>query len=280
MRYVSLGRQKYIAKVCFYGGVSVVLLFFLFPIYWMVTTAFKNFDQAFAVPPVIFFHPVLSTVQRAFERMPLHRYALNDLIISVSVATICTVFAILCAYSLVRFTFRGREFFRTWILGTQLIPPIAVIIPLFLLFYSLGLVGTYLGLIIAIAAFETPFSTWLISGFIADLPKEMEESAMTDGASRLRAILFITLPLIAPGVAAAWILTFISAWNNFLFALALTREVTKTLPVAIPGYKTYYGLDFGGFATAGTVCVMPVLVFGLLVQRYLIKGMTRGAIKG
>lgn len=280
MRVSVTIEKKRINKIFFYVGVGMVLLFFLFPIYWMISTAFKTFEQSFAVPPVIFFRPVLNTFRRAFERMPLHKYMLNSLIVSVSVATICIFCATLGGYSLVRLRFKGREFFRMWILGSQLIPPIAVIIPLFFLFYLLRLIGTYIGLIIAIATLLVPFSTWLVSGFIADLPPNMEECAMTDGASRLRAILSITFPLIAPGIAAAWIAIFIFAWNDFLFALALTREATKTLPVVIPGYQAYYGIDFGGFAAAGTVCVVPVFVFGLLVQRHLKKGLARGAIKG
>lgn len=273
-------KKRYINKVFFYIAVGVVLLFFLFPIYWMVSFAFKTFEESFAVPPVIFFRPVLSTFQRAFERMPLHKYMLNSLIVSLSVATICIFSATLAGYSLVRFKYKGRGFFRMGILGSQLIPPIGVLVPLFILFHLLRLIGTYIGLILALATFLTPFSTWLVSGFIAGLSPEMEECAMIDGASRLGAILRITFPLLAPGIAAAWILTFIFAWNDFLFALSLTRETTKTLPAAIPGYKAYYGVDFGGFAAAGTVCAIPVLVFGLLVQRYFVKGLTQGAIKG
>jgi len=261
-------------------AIFLILGFFLFPVYWMISTSFKTLIQAFAVPPLWLFKPTLQSYTRAFEIMPLHKYLINSTIVSVTTATICIACGLFGGYSLTRFNFKGRSFFRAWILGTQLIPPIAVLIPLFVMFYYLSLVGTRIGLILAVATFLTPFSTWLISGFIADLPREMEECAMVDGATRLQAIFKITFPLAAPGIAATWIITFIFSWNNFLFALALTREATKTIPVAVPGYQTYKGIEWGPFAVAGTLCTIPVLAFGLFVKRYLVTGLVRGAVKG
>jgi multiple sugar transport system permease protein len=157
---------------------------------------------------------------------------------------------------------------------------VVVIIPLFFMFFRLQLIGTYQSIIIAHAAFLLPFSIWLLRGFFMDVPREVEESAMVDGATRLGALARIVVPLAAPGMATVWILSLIFAWNDFLIPLALANESTKTLPLAVAGFRTDRGIEWGAAAAAGSITVVPVLLFALLVQRYIVSGLTRGAIRG
>ena len=161
-----------------------------------------------------------------------------------------------------------------------MVPPLVVLLPLFIMFSWFNIRGTYLSMIIAQCGFLLPFSIWMLSGFIAQIPVNLEESAMVDGCSRIKAFFRVTLPLIAPGLAATWILVLIFAWNDFLLALILTTEETKTLPLFITGFRTDRGIEWGPASAAGTVTVIPILILALTVQRNLVRGLTMGAVKG
>lgn len=272
--------QRHTEALAIYLAVLLALTIILFPIYWIVATSLKTPTDAFRVPPVWRFQPTLQNYHQAFTQMPLWSYFGNSALISVLEATLVLFVASLAAYPLARFQFRGQRTVTLWILGTQFIPPVVVIIPLFFMFFKLRITGTYLSIIIAHAAFLLPFSIWLLRGFFMDVPRELEESAMVDGATRLGALVRIVIPLAAPGMATVWILSIIFSWNDFIIPLALANESTKTLPLAVAGFRTDRGIEWGAAAAAGTVTVVPMLILALLVQRFIVSGLTRGATKG
>ncbi len=272
--------QRVIERILVYLAALLTLVVMLFPIYWILVTSLKTPVETFASPPKWFSSPVLDNYQQAFTQMPLFKYLVNSAIISLIEASLVLVVAAFAAYALARFDFFGKRPLTLWILGNQFVPPVVVVIPLFFMFFQLHLVGTYQAIIVAHAAFLLPFSIWLLRGFFMDVPKDLEESAMVDGATRLVALFRIVVPLAAPGMAAVWILALIFAWNDFMIPLALANEFTKTLPLAVAGFRTDRGIEWGAAAAAGSVTVLPVLLFAVVAQRRIVAGLTRGAVRG
>ena len=280
MIYPMSKRRQYLERTLTYIAVVIVMIVFLFPIAWVFLTSIKTPMDGFASPPVWIFRPTLESYRIAFSVMPLAKYFLNTIIVSLGTATLALIFGSLGAYSLARFHFKGKNFITFWILGTQVIPPVVILIPLFIMFFTLRLTGTYPSLIIANTAFLLPFSIWMMSGFFADLPEELDDAARVDGCTRMQSFYKIILPLAAPGLAAAWILCLIFSWNSFIVPLAIANEATKTLPLAITGFRTDKGIMWGPACAAGFITILPVLIFALMVQKHLVRGLTRGAVKG
>jgi multiple sugar transport system permease protein len=275
--------KEILLAVLKYLTLAIIVIIVLFPIYWMVITAFKTRLELTGTVPTLF--PQIFTWQNyrnAFQDRGFPRYMLNSAIV-VSVATIISLFAgSLAGYSLARFPFSKnfRSNMSFWILSTRMIPPIVTIIPIFLTYKALHLLNTYTGLIIIYTGFALPFATWMMQTFIQDVPVDLEEAAMVDGDTRLGAFMRIVMPLAAPGMAATAVFSIIVLWNEFLFALILTTTAaTITLPVGISGLVSQYELLWGELGAAGTVAIIPILVFSLSVQRYLVRGLTVGAIK-
>lgn len=267
-------------------GALVLLLFclafFLFPIYWIVSVAFKSRPDIFAGPERYFiFEPTLTNLEAIlFGRRSFVPNLINSGIIAVSSTGLAVFFGTLAGYALSRWRFRRSSDVAFYILSTRMMPPIAVIIPMYLIFRGLGLVDTYGAIIIAHTVFSLPLVTWLMKSFFDDLPVELEEAAKVDGCTVPQAFWWITLPLSLPGLASAAIFAFIFSWNEFLFSLILTGFETKTLPVAVIGFQASLGVRWGEMAAGATVAIIPVLIFALLVQRYLVRGLTAGAVKG
>lgn len=254
------------------------------PIYWMVTISLKTEVDQFAVPPKWFrFAPTLAHYQDAFVERSFGRYLLTSAIVAV-ISTLCAlVIGTLAAYGLARFRWPRRMNTRLslWILSTRMFPPIVTAIPLFLLMRDLFLLDTVLALVIAYTGFNLPFVVWMMRGFFMELPRELEEAALVDGDSRLGALWRVILPLAAPGLAATAVFCLIVCWNEFLFALILTQtDAAMTLPVGIAGRVTQYEIQWGVMSAAGAVAMIPIMVFALAVQRYLVRGLSLGAVKG
>lgn len=254
------------------------------PVYWMVTISLKNEVDQFATPPRWFaFSPTLAHYSDAFLTRSFGQY----LVTSATVATVSTVCAVmigtLAAYGLSRFRLRGGLDRRlsVWILSTRMFPPIVSAVPLFLMMRDLALLNTITSLVIVYTAFNLPFVVWMMRGFFQELPRELEEAAMVDGDSRLGALVRIILPLVTPGLAATAVFCLIMSWNEFLLALVLTQtDAAMTLPVGIAGRVTQYEIKWGVMSAAGVVAMLPILVFALAVQRYLVRGLSLGAVKG
>ena len=256
----------------------------LAPIYWLVTIALKREIDQFAVPPLWFsFTPTFEHFRDAFLVRGFGRHLWNSTIVA-SVSTLCAlVIGTPAAYALARL--RGADQWSDrisfWILSARMLPPIVTVVPLFLMMREIRLLNSPAALIIIYTGFNLPFVIWMMRGFIAELPAELEEAAMIDGASRGAAFRSVILPLAAPGLAATAVFCLIVAWNEFLIALVITQtDASITLPVAIASRVTQYEIRWGAMSAAGTVAMLPVLFFAAAVQRYLVRGLSLGAVKG
>jgi multiple sugar transport system permease protein len=260
------------------------LIFFMFPVIWMFLTSFKTEAEYFSYPPV--FIPEDFSFRNYFNAMafpPDGRGGLQGLRDSLIIASTTTVASViigsLAAYSLSRFK-TGGDNFSFWILSTRMFPPVAAALPLFLIFKQIKLLDTHLALIIANTVFTLPFVIWLLKGFFDDLPVELEEAALIDGCSHWGAFTRVALPLVAPGLVATALFSFIFAWNEFMFALLLTRRTVRTLTIIVPSLVGGHEILWGEIAAIGTIAIIPGIVLALLLQRYLIRGLTMGAVKG
>lgn len=263
--------------------VAVALLFFLAPIVWMVLTSFKTQAEVFATPPVLI--PANFDFRNyvgALAAPPLGSDALaaiwDSTVVSVVAAVVSVAIGSLAAYSIARYK-TGGQHFAFWILSTRMFPPIAVALPMFLIFRDLKLLDTHLALIIANTVFNLPFAIWLLKGFIEDIPKELDESATLDGATPFGTFWRIILPLIGPGLVAATLFCFIFTWNEFMFALLLTRREVFPLTVMIPSLVGGHEILWGQIAAAGTVAIVPGILLAIFLQRYIVRGLTLGAVK-
>lgn len=254
------------------------------PVYWMVTISLKSEVDQFAIPPRwLQFSPTLAHFYDAFFSRAFGQYLLTSIIVAV-LSTICAVtLGTLAAYGLARFKLRARldQRLSVWILSTRMFPPIVSAVPLFLMMRDLRLLNTLTSLIIVYTALNLPFVVWMMRGFFRELPRELEEAAMVDGDSRLGALVRVILPLVTPGLAATAVFCLIVSWNEFLLALVLTQtDASMTLPVGIAGRVTQYEIKWGVMSAAGVVAMIPILVFAMAVQRYLVRGLSLGAVKG
>ena len=262
----------------------IALLATLAPVYWMITISFKREVDQFALPPKWFvFTPTLEHYADAFINRSFAQYLFNSLFVAVA-STICAlIIGTLAAYALARFRLPWNldRKLALWILSTRMFPAIVTAVPLFLIMRTLWLVNTRLSLIVVYTSLNLPFVVWMMRGFFAEVPRDLEEAAMVDGDSRMGAFWRVVLPLVAPGLAATAVFCLIVSWNEFLFALVLTQtDDAMTLPVGIAGRVTQYGIKWGAMSAAAVVAMVPILVFALSVQRYLVRGLSLGAVKG
>jgi multiple sugar transport system permease protein len=226
-------------------------------------------------------NPTTENYRRLFAEYDFARYFLNSTLVALVTAIFATSVSAFAGYSLARFHFPGRGLVGFLILTTQMLPSVAIIIPLFLWFKQFGLIDSYWALLIAYNAFAIPFCTWMLRGFFASIPPELEEAAQVDGASQLHAFLKIVLPLSAPGLLATAIFSFILAWQEFLFAVTFTsRAELRTLTVGIASMRGKDVIDWGLLNAGVVVTTIPLAILFVMVQRYLVQGLTAGAIKG
>jgi multiple sugar transport system permease protein len=255
----------------------------LAPIYWLITISLKREVDQFSPTPLWFrFAPTLSHYHEAFWLRPFGKYLWN----SAAVASLSTLIAlglgIPAAYALARFSWTQdwKERIAFWILSTRMMPPIVICLPLLIMLWHLRLLNTLSGLIIVYTGFNLPFVIWMMRGFFEEIPADLEEAAWLDGDSRMRALLRITLPVAAPGLAATAVFCLIVAWNEFLFALVLSQtDRATTLPVGIASSVTQYEIKWGAMSAAGVVATVPVLLFAIAVQKYMVRGISLGAVK-
>lgn len=274
-------KRENILRIIFGVILTAALLFFLFPVVWMFLTSFKTQAQVFSSPPV-FIPPQeqwnFSNYSAALHESGALAGVRDSMIVSLSTATISVLMGSLAAYSLARYRIGGDQF-SFWILSTRMFPPVATAIPLYLIFRDLKLQDTYWALIIANTIFNLPFAIWLLKGFIEDLPAEMEESALIDGASVFGAFVRITVPLIAPGLVTAFLFTFVFTWNEFLFALLLTRRVVRPLTVIVQSLAGGHVILWAQIAATGVLAIIPGILLVIFFQRYIVRGLTMGALK-
>jgi multiple sugar transport system permease protein len=260
----------------------IACIIFLFPVFWMVLSSFKAQRDIFTVPPTLFFTPTLQHYFEYMSRADISRRMINTVIVAFGSGFISIVAGGMAGYALARIPLRGAGTIGVLILLSRGVPPIALAVPMFLVARSLGVTDQHITLILAYCTFLIPYVMWLMRGFFLALPKELEESAMIDGCSRMGAFFKIIVPISMPGILSTLIFSMILAWEELLFALVLTNRYASTIPVAIAGIAgdTVNGANWGALTAVGTLTVVPVVIFALLVQKWLIQGLADGATKG
>ncbi len=266
-----------------------ILIIFMFPIYWMITTSFKPEGDILVAPPHWTFKPTLDNYRYAFEVANFGLYIKNTMLVALCSTIIVIATGTLASYSFARYNVGGGNM-MFFILTTKMMPAIAVVLPFFLIFKQVG--STSLGqflqlgldqlgtLVVCYTIFNLPFAIWLLVSFFQDIPIELEDSARLDGYTRWEVLWKIVFPLAAPGIAVTAIFCLLFSWNEFLFAFVLTRSAAMTITVGVNGFWTERGILWGPLSAAATVCVVPMMLFALALQRYIVRGLTFGAVRG
>ncbi|CDX53969.1 putative sugar transporter subunit: permease component of ABC superfamily transporter [Mesorhizobium plurifarium] len=254
----------------------------VFPLVWLFLTSIRSSADIFSVPVhIIPETATLSQYVSVFAQYDTMGYVWNTVIVSVATVVLVHLLAIPCAYALSRFRMPGAMLIFGLLLIMRMIPVIALAIPLFAVFAAMGLLDTVWALILSHTAAKLPVAIWLLLGFIQDVPKEIEEAAQSDGAGTVRTLVQIVAPLIAPGIGASAVITFLFTWNDLLLALTLTSsKAAQTLPVGLTNFVSQFGIDWGAMSAAGVLMVIPTLVFVWFAQGLLVKGLTTGAVRG
>jgi ABC-type glycerol-3-phosphate transport system permease component len=263
------------------AALVLLVLASAFPFYWAIVSSFTPEARLFQRPSLVPTTLVLDHYRALFTERDFWVPIRNSLVVAGTTTIFCVTVGGLCAYALARLRFRGKTALLGLILAVSVFPQISVVSPLYLLLRSLRLINTYPGLILPYLTFAMPLTVWLLVGFFRQLPAELEEAAMVDGASRLRALREVILPVALPGLAATAILTFVYSWNEFLFALSFTLGPERqTVPVAIALFRGQYQVPWGQILAAAIVATAPVALLVLLFQRRIVQGLTAGAVKG
>lgn len=278
---VGSRRMKWLEAAGVYLALSILVAVFLFPLLWIAGLSLKTRLQTFADPPLYLWWPTLENYVDVLGRSDFLLAFLNTIIVSASAVGLSLCVGVPAAYAFARFPFRGRSFLFFALLVMRMLPPIAVLVPMYVLFSKFGLTTTKLSVVLAYSTFALPLVVWIMRGFFEDLPPELEESAWIDGANRYSAFLYVVLPLAKPGMVAASILCLQLAWNDFLFAAVLTNNASQTLPVKMMTFSAGdSGVDWGGVTASGMLVILPVVIFSFIAQRHLVAGLSSGAVKG
>jgi multiple sugar transport system permease protein len=272
-------------RVVFYAGLTMAVVLLASPVYWMFVSAVQEESAIFSYPPILV--PIqtftLQPLYRVFflEQKPMARWLWNSLMVSVVSSMASVLLGLWGGYALSRFRFRGRTLTGFLILLTQMLPGSLIIIPLYMILTDLKLSNSLWGLALTYMSFNTPFSIWMLKGFVEGIPKDLEEQGLIDGCSRMSALARIALPLMVPGIVATFIFGFIAAWGEYVFALTLLDSVTEwTYAVGVASLKGEYMLHWNDIMAASFISTLPVLLLFLFMQRFLLAGLTAGGIKG
>ncbi|MGE5507831.1 MAG: carbohydrate ABC transporter permease [Chitinophagales bacterium] len=270
-------RRRLLFSLGYFALLVLIVVPFIFPFIWMVLASLKTQAEITAIPPKWIFTPTYEHYQEVFQQYELGKSILNSLVISVGATFWSLVLGLPAAYAIARWRQRG---FALAILVARIVPGITFLIPWFILFSKLRLVDTYTSLILSHMLVGLPFIIWVMVPFFEALPKELEEASMVDGSTRMGAFFRVLLPLTGPGVLTCSILSFVFSWNNFMFAVVLTGSRTRTLPIAIFNFLSYSQINWGGLMAAAVIITLPILLIALVAQRYIVQGLTAGAVKG
>jgi len=259
----------------------VVMVFFMFPIYWLLITAFKYGREAFSIPPKwLIFDYTLKNFFEALTTVKTPRFILNSLIITSGTTLLSLALGVPAGYAIARSKSRLLNFSSYFFLLLLMIPPVAMLIPFYLIMRDVHLLGSYLSLILLDTVFDASFVVWMMRSYFADVPMEMEEAALVDGTSRVGAFFRVALPLSTPGIVASALYVIIYSWNYFLFALMLTSPKTKTIPLGILASFSSVEIGWGRMAAMSIFAIIPAVVISLFLNQYFVRGLTMGATKG
>jgi len=279
---VSMTRRFILGTLAHRLAIFVYVVFALFPLYWLLKVSVTPNDLLYSEGVRMW--PSRTSIEHYYfvlEHSDFPKFFKNSVIVSASTAFIVTILSSLAGYALSRFRFRGKYWIVVLMLLTQMFPLVMLVAPIFKMLAPLGLTNSLTGLVIVYVAFNLPFATFLMQSFFDGIPKDLEEAAMIDGATRFRAFRQIILPLTLPGIAATLGFVFTAAWSELLFALMLISGVdSSTFPVGLLTFVSKFSVDFGQMMAAGVMALIPACLFFLLIQRYLVQGLTAGAVKG
>jgi len=277
-------------KIFIYSGIALFLIFALFPIFWIFLMSLKTDKEIIASVPRFFFQPTLENYKSILfgikaagtetSRPDFVLYFKNSLIITSGAVIVSLLTGVPAAYALARFKFKLKEDIAFTFLSFRFAPEIAVIIPIFVIYRSLGLYNTYIGMILVYQLITLPLIIWIMRGYFEDIPESIEQAARLDGYSWFSIFRKISLPLVKPGLASTAILSFIFAWNNFIFGLVLGAKETFPVTVGTLGFISYESVLWGQMAAASMVTILPEIVIDFFIQKYLVRGLSLGAVRG
>jgi multiple sugar transport system permease protein len=260
---------------------GVILLWTVVPLAWMLLSSFKPPEDLTATTPTLSFTPTLEHYDALFSGgNNIGPYIRNSLIAAGISTVIAVTLGCLAGYGLARSRFRGKDHVAFWIISQRMAPIAAVILPLFVIFRFTGLLGSTTGLIVAYLTFNLPFAIWIMNAFFSELSPSLEEAALMDGATRWAAFKDVALPLVLPGIATTAILCLVFSWNDYAFAVTFSGPDSQTLPIAASQLVTQTAIDWGQLTAIGTIVVAPMILVGLIVRRWLVTGLTLGAVTG
>jgi multiple sugar transport system permease protein len=263
---------------------TITLLFLLawvFPILWSVLNSLKTDSDVLAYPPKLFFTPTLAPYREVlFGSASILPNLVSSFIIAIGTTVITMLMAVPAAYALARLRFPGKKFSGFYVLATQMLPPVGIIIPYFLILRHIGWIDTYQGIILIYLSFSLPFAIWLLVSYFEDIPFEMEEAAYLDGASRLRTLWRIIIPQVRGGIAVTVVFVFLNAWNEFLFAVVLSGNTVRPVTVAMFNFVSVEQTLWAKLAAVSVLAMLPVVILGIIAQKNIVKGLTVGAVKG
>jgi len=273
-------RRKWYMKLIIMLLFFLALIWTLVPVYIIISNSFRRTLDMKIMPPRLIFQPILSHYQKIFALDSFGKYFVNSAIISLCVTMITIFFGTLAAYGIKLFkSSLGQHLSNILLLG-KMVPAITILIPLFMMMNRLKLTGTYVAPVLSHCCMSLPFVTWLMASFIRDIPMEILESASVMGCSRMKAFWLLILPLLKPAIASAVILVMQSSWNELIFSLQLTNLKTYPLTVGVARYVGAVSVDWGKCSAAATITMVPIIIVGFFMQKFLVSGMTAGAIKG
>jgi multiple sugar transport system permease protein len=274
-------KKHWLEKVLLAILTAVVFLFFMIPLYWLVITSFKFGRDAFAIPPEwVFFTPTLKNYTEALTNSKSLMYIKNSLIITGGTTLLSLVLGVPAGYAIARTRWRLLQASSFFFLILLMVPPVATLIPFYLVMRDLHLLGSYWAVILLDTAFDASFVVWMMRSYFLDVPQEMEEAALVDGASTFTAFLWVALPLSIPGIISSALYCIIYSWNDFLFALMLTSPKTKTIPLGILSSFSAVDVSWGQMATLSVFAIIPAIIISAFLNRYFVQGLTMGASKG
>jgi multiple sugar transport system permease protein len=275
-----MNRTSPVTKIIVFVVITLALLWTLIPLAWIVLSSFKYEADQFSIPPVWFPDKLtLENYATFFANSEFVSSLLNSFITTFFSTVIALGLGIPAAYALARFDWKHANSMAFVILLARMTPPIVMVLPFFMIARYLNISNTYIPIVIALSFFSVPFAVWMMRGFFEEIPRSIEEAAMIDGCTRFQSLRRIILPLVLPGVSATSILCALIAWNEFLFALVLTGENTRTLPVLVNMFVSERNIEWGVMSAAAIITVIPMIIFGLLVQNNLVRGLTMGSSK-
>lgn len=275
---VLTSRRQFI-EIGFLSVAAFIVFLEVAPFLWIALMSFKGRLDIFEIPPKLIFSPILDNYYNAFVEGPFSKYLINSLIIDSSSTALAILIGTLAAYAFSRFRIWGGKQIFFYILTTRMCPPIVVVLPLFIIYSKLKLYDTHIGVIMVHTIFNLALVIWLMRGFFDDIPREIDQAAMIDGHSEWAVFRKFILPLALPGIIVSAMFCLVFSWNEFLFALILTQFDATTLPVGVPQLVTSRGTYWGQVAAVGVVITLPVLIFAVVFHKYLVRGLTFGAVK-